>query len=187
MFINCHKYLKLKIQIKIQIGLGGQGKNCDIIVSISTTFCYFSFRKFIFIVNRFHLCDILYNMFAINIKLTGMVFSIIYFIIYTNKLRAHCSIYRIQSAYGVLPPIEHMLMKELHTAIPQPACLGSSSLTDPHHRARCSPHILLSGFFVSWLLTQWGLEPQILRWKTSTHKDYAMTICNKWTGLVSSD
>ena len=47
------------------------------------------------------------------------------------------------------PPIEHMLMKELHTAMPRPACPGSSSLTDPHNRVQAQPP-----HFTVWLLCE---------------------------------
>ena len=60
------------------------------------------------------------------------------------------------------------------------------SFQTPTKGSSHSPHVLANHILCELVLTQ-GLEPQILCWETSVHKDYTTTIGNKRTQLMSSD
>ena len=45
--------------------------------------------------------------------------------------------------------------------------------------SRRNPHILAISIFCELVSALWGLQPKILCWQTSIHKDYARLICNK--------
>ena len=81
--------------------------------------------------------------------------------------------------------IEHMPMKELHIAM-QPACAGKFWYRSPW-QVQGAALPFASRLLWKLVPTLWGLKPEILYWYTSTHKDYAMTISNKWTQHMPRD
>ena len=94
------------------------------------------------------------------------------------------------SPQGILAPpiLNTCLMKELHTAMPRPASPGSSSTNRPPPQG-----LGVAPTFRKELLCELVFE-SIVGARTPTppledqhSKEYAMTICNKWTQFVSSD
>ena len=73
-------------------------------------------------------------------------------------------------------PIEHMHMKELHTAMPQTACPGSSSLTDPHHRVQAQPPRFASRLLCELVVDIVGAQTPNPPLEDQHSKDYAMNI-----------
>ena len=78
-------------------------------------------------------------------------------------------------------------VNELHTAMPRPACPGSSSVTDPHHKVQAKPPRFASRLLCELVSDTVGTRTPNPSAETPALKDYAITIDNKWTQFVASD